>query len=134
MLWGTFSEKNFVAKSSLFVKKITSLWEKNFLTFGEVVSGKVVTIPFYFCRGSFRENFLKKEVFFSLFPDLEQELDYWKNIRLKVKTLFYVSGRLFLGKTYFLKLFGIFFLVFRAKKCHFWKEFPQNCKNSIQHV
>ena len=75
-----------------------------------------------------------KKKFFSLFPDLEQKLDYWKNIKLNLKTLFYVSGGIFVGKTYFLELFDIFFLVFRAKKCNFWKEFPQNCKNMIQHV
>ena len=131
--WGTFSENIFVSKS-FFLLKFTGLSEKSLRTFGEVVSGKVVIIPFYYCRGKFQGDFCSKQMFFSLFPDLEQKLDYWKNIKLNLKTLFYVSGGIFVGKTYFLELFDIFFLVFRAKKCNFWKEFPQNCKNMIQHV
>ena len=45
----------------------------------------------------FREKFLEKS-FFSLFPDLEQKIDYWKNIKMNVKTLFYVSGGVFQEK------------------------------------
>ena len=44
-------------------------------------------------------KFFPKKKFFSLFPDLEQKLDYWKNIKLNLKTLFYVSGGIFVGKT-----------------------------------
>ena len=51
-----------------------------------------------------------------------------------MKILFYVSGGQFLGETFILKLFDIFFLVFRAKNCNFWKKFMQTCENSFLHV
>ena len=53
-----------------------------------------------FAEEGFRENFLEKS-FFSMFPDLEPKIDYWKDIRMNVKTLFYVSGGIFLGETFF---------------------------------
>ena len=65
-------------------------------------------------RNVLGKNFSKKSLF-SLFPDLEQKIDYWKDIRMNIKTLFYVSAGYFLGKTFFLKLFDISLLVFWAK-------------------
>ena len=118
---GTFSEKIkiFVSKSSFsFVKScwalsqiISDFWGS---CFRQGFHHSVLLLP----RKVSGKKFSKK-VFFSLFPDLEQKIDYWKNIKMNVKTLFYVSGGGFLGKTFFLKLFDIFFLVFRAKNCKF---------------
>ena len=45
----------------------------------------------------FREKFLEKS-FFSLFPDLEQKIDYWKKIKMNVEFLFHVSGGVFQEK------------------------------------
>ena len=118
---GTFPEKVFVSKSFSFSKNSRILREK-FSNFCEVVSGKVDIIPSYFCRARFQGKIFSKKVFFSLFPDLEQKIDYWRNSRMFVKTLFYVSGGIFWGQTLFSKLYDIFFHVFRAKNCKIWKK------------
>ena len=125
--------ENFRIKKLFFSKKSRILREK-FSNFCEVVSGKVDIIPSYFYRGRFQGKIFSKNVSFSLFPDLEQKIDYWRNSRMFVKTLFYVSGGFFWRKTLFSKLYDIFFHVFRAKNCKIWKKIPQNCKNSILHV
>ena len=118
----------------LFFSKISRILREKFSNFCEVVSGKVDIIPSYFCRGRFQGKKFSKKVFFSLFPDLEQKIDFLRNSRMFVKTLFYVSGGIFWGKTLFSKLYDIFFHVFRAKNCEIWEKIPQNCKNSILHV
>ena len=86
-----------------------------------------------FAEEGFREMFLQKS-FFSLFQDLEQKIDYWRNIRMYVKTLFYVSGGIFWGKTLFSKFHDIFFMYFERRIVKIGKKNPQNCKNSILHV
>ena len=115
-------QRNVLGKTFLYQKdffsKISRILREKFSNFCEVVSSKVVVIPFYFCWGRFQGKYSQKS-FFSLFPDLEQKIDYWKNIKMNVKTLFYESGGVFLGKTFFLKLFDLFFLVFPAKNCKF---------------
>ena len=87
------SRRKFVYQKAFFSKNSRILREK-FSNFFEVVSGKVDIITSYFCRGRFHgKNFSKKV--FSLFPDLEQKIDYWKDIKMNVKTLFYVSSGAF---------------------------------------
>ena len=114
------SRRKFLYQKAFF-SKISRILRKKFSNFCEVVSGKVVVIPFYFCRGRFQGKYCPKS-FFSLFPDLEQKIDYWKNIKMNVKTLFYESGGVLFRKNVLFKvIWCIFFYVFRAKDCKFWK-------------
>ena len=124
-----FREK-FCIKKIFFCRTLSDLERKIFALSAKLFSARLSSFHSTFAEESLREKFLEKKTFL-LFPDLEQKIDYWKNVRLKMKILFYVSGGIFFGKTYFLKLFDIFFLVFRAKNCNLWKEFLQNCENSI---
>ena len=56
----------------------------------------------------FREKFLEKSSF-SLFPDLEQRIDYWKDIKMNVETLFYVSGGVFIRQNILFKVIWYIF-------------------------
>ena len=129
---GTFSEKIFVSKSFFFLK-IHGIWEKNFRIFVMLFPARLTSFHPTFAEEGFRGKISQKK-FLSLFPDWEQKIDYRKDIKMNVKTLFYVSGGNFWGKTLFSKLYDILFHVFRAKNCKIWKKNPQNCKNSILHV
>ena len=53
--------------------------------------------------------------------------DEYENFVLRVRWIIFRRNILF-------KWFDIFFLVFRAKNCNFWKKFMQTCENSFLHV
>ena len=100
---GTFSEKTFVWKSSFFCKILPGIKGKYFGLLGKLFPARLSSFRPTFAGEAFMENFSRKKFFFTLFPDKEQKIDHWKDIRMIVKTLFYVSGGIFLGKTFFLK-------------------------------
>ena len=56
--------RKFLYQKALFYKNFIRPWEKNFRSFGQVVFGTVVKIPFYFCRGRFQGKISRKKVFF----------------------------------------------------------------------
>ena len=119
--------KKFCSKNSIFVKNLPAFERKIFWLLAKLFPARLSSFHSTFAEEGFRENSLEK-IFFFIVSRLEARNCYWKNIRLNVKTFFYVSGGSFSGKTYFLKLFDIFFLVFWAKNCNFWKKIPRNCK------
>ena len=83
---GTSSEKIFVSKSYFFVKCYRALRE-NFSDFwGSCFRHGCHHSVLLLRRKVSGKTFSKK--FFPLFPDLEQKIDYWRNIRMNVNTLF----------------------------------------------
>ena len=127
---GTFSEKNFESKNFFFVKYYRALRQK-ISDFGEIVSGKFVIIPFYFCRGRFQGKFSWKKRVFSLFPGLEQKNRLLIEDQDECETIILCVRWIFLRNNIFLKIFDIFFHVFRAKICNFWKNFRRVVKIAL---
>ena len=125
--------ENFCIKK-LFFLKTHGFWEKNFRIFVKMFPAKLTSFHPTFAEEGFSGKISRKKIFLSLFPDLEQKIDYWRNIRMYVKTLFYVSGGIFWGKTLFSKFYDIFFMYFERRIVKIGKKIPQNCKNSILHV
>ena len=127
------SRRKFLYQKALFLLNFTGHWVKIFRAFGEVVSGKVVIIPFYSCRGEFRGRFISKKVFLIVSRlgaknlPLKGHQDDCENFILRVRWNFLRKNILFMVIWY------IFSCIW-AKNSSFLKKFPQNWKNSILHV
>ena len=102
--------ENFCIKKLFFCKTLPGIEGRYFGLLGNLFPAGLSSFHSTFGEEGFRDMFLQKS-FFSLFPDLEQKIDYWRNIRMYVKTLFYVSGGIFWGKTLFSKFYDIFLCI-----------------------
>ena len=110
--------ENFCIKK-LFFLRFHGFWEKKFRIFVKLFPARLSSFHSTFAGGGFREIFSKK--FFFIVSRLgaknrllKEHQDECENFILRVRWIF-------LGKRFFLKLFDIFFHVFRAKDCKFWK-------------
>ena len=111
--------ENFCIKK-LFFLRFHGFWEKKFRIFVKLFPARLSSFHSTFAGGGFRENILQK-VFFHCFQTWSKKSTIERTSRWMWKLYSTSPVEFFLGKTFFLKLFDVFFYVFRAKDCKFWK-------------
>ena len=70
-----------IKKLFFFCKILSGIEAKYFGLLGKLFPATLSSFRSSSAEEGFREKFLEKGVFFSLFPDLEQKIDYWKTSR-----------------------------------------------------
>ena len=91
---------NFCIKKLFFCKNLSGIEGKYFWFLGKLFPARLSSFQSTFAEEDFREIFLEKS-FFHCFQNWSKKIDYWKSIKMNVKTLFYVSVGFFLGTTFF---------------------------------